>query len=94
MRRLAAEPNTACKISGLGEPGLPWTVERNGPLVRDAIAIFGFERCMFASNFPVDGLVASFDTIYSGFTAIVADLDPAEQAALFRDNAVRFYRLD
>jgi predicted TIM-barrel fold metal-dependent hydrolase len=94
MRRLAAEPNTACKISGLGEPGLPWTVERNGPVVRDAIAIFGFERCMFASNFPVDGLVASFDTIYSGFKAIVADLDPAEHAALFRDNAVRFYRLD
>jgi predicted TIM-barrel fold metal-dependent hydrolase len=48
---------------------------------------------MFASNFPVDGLVADFDTIYDGFKAIVADFSAADQAALFHDNAVRFYRL-
>jgi predicted TIM-barrel fold metal-dependent hydrolase len=37
--------------------------------------------------------VADFDTIYAGFKAIVADLGAADQAALFHDNAVRFYRL-
>ena len=54
MQTLAAEPNVAVKISGLGQPGRPWTVEANGPVVRDTIAIFGVDRCMFASNFPVD----------------------------------------
>jgi predicted TIM-barrel fold metal-dependent hydrolase len=48
---------------------------------------------MFASNFPVDSLVGSFDTIFSGFKAIVADLPEAQQRALFHDNAVRIYRL-
>ncbi len=94
MRTLAEQPNVACKISGLGQPGRPWTVASNGRVVRDTIAIFGAERCMFASNFPVDSLVADFDTIFDGFKTIVADLGAAEQAALFHDNAVRFYRLN
>ena len=87
-------PNVAVKISGLGQPGQPWTVAANGPIVRDTIAIFGVERCMFASNFPVDGLCADFDTIFSGFKTIVADLSHAEQTSLFCANALRFYRLD
>jgi predicted TIM-barrel fold metal-dependent hydrolase len=48
---------------------------------------------MFASNFPVDRLVGSFDTIFSGFRESVADLAPADQRKLFHDNAVRIYRL-
>ena len=93
LETLAAEPNVAVKISGLGQPGQPWTVAANGPIVRDAIAIFGIDRCMFASNFPVDGLCADFDTIFSGFKAIVAGRSHAEQLKLFHDNAVRIYRL-
>ena len=94
MQTLAARPNVAVKISGLGQPGQPWTVAANGPIVRDTIAIFGVERCMFASNFPVDGLCADFDTIFSGFKTIVADLSQAEQTSLFCANALKFYRLD
>jgi predicted TIM-barrel fold metal-dependent hydrolase len=93
MATLAAEPNVALKISGLGQPGRPWTIEANGPVVRDAIRIFGVDRCMFASNFPVDSLCADFDTIFSGFKAIVANLGRPEQLQLFHDNAVRIYRL-
>ena len=48
---------------------------------------------MFASNFPVDKLCGTFETIYAGFRAAVADLPLAEQRKLFRDNAVRIYRL-
>ncbi len=93
MTTLAACPNAAVKISGLGQPGRPWTVEANAPVVRATIAIFGIERCMFASNFPVDRLCATFDAIFSGFKAIVRDLPAADQRRLFHDNAVRIYRL-
>jgi predicted TIM-barrel fold metal-dependent hydrolase len=93
MATLAAEPNVALKISGLGQPGRPWTIQANGPIVRDAIAIFGIQRCMFASNFPVDSLCADFNTILTGFKMIVADLGRSEQLMLFHDNAVRIYRL-
>ena len=93
LEGVARQPNVALKISGLGLPGRPWTVADNGPVVRDAIAIFGVERCLFASNFPVDGLVARFDTIFSGYREITRDLAAADIARLFHDNAARLYRL-
>lgn len=94
LENAAAQPNVAIKISGLGRPGLPWTLEANGPLIRDTIAIFGVDRCMFASNYPVDRLAGPFRTIYDGFLAAVADRPREDQIKLFHDNAVRIYRLD
>lgn len=93
LETIAARPNAALKISGLGRAGQPWTLAANGPVIRDAIAVFGVERCMFASNFPVDRLAGTFDEIYRGFFAAVADRTAAEKNKLFHDNAVRIYRL-
>ena len=90
---LARCPNAAIKISGLGTPGLAWTAERNRDVVRFAIEAFGTERAMFASNFPVDGLCARFDEIYSGFREIVKDFPATQQRRLFHDNAVRLYAM-
>ncbi|WP_366555416.1 amidohydrolase family protein [Aquibaculum sediminis] len=86
-------PNVAMKISGLGRPGLPWAVEANRPIIRDAIGILGVTRCLFASNYPVDSLVGSFSEIFGGFLAAVDDLSPVAKHALFHENAVRIYRL-
>ena len=94
MRTLAAEPNVALKISGLGMANLPWSVDRQRDIVLDAIGIFGVERCMFASNFPVDGLAGDFSTVMGGYGSIVADFPAAQRRKLFHDNAVKFYRLD
>lgn len=94
MRRLAAVPAAAVKISGLGQRGLPWSADDNRRIVLDTIDLFGAERCMFASNFPVDSLVGSFDAIYSGFLAITEGLPERDRRALFHDNAVRVYRMD
>lgn len=92
MERFADQPNTAVKISGIGLAGEAWTTQGNGPLVQETIRIFGVERCMFASNFPVDGLCASYDTIFTGFRRMVADFPAADQRKLFHDNAVKYYR--
>ncbi len=90
---LATHANVMLKISGLGVPGQRWTAELQGPVVHDAIRIFGVERAMFASNFPVDSLVATFDEIYGSFLAITRELPDAARRKLFHDNAVRIYRL-
>ena len=94
MREIAACPNVAVKISGLGQRGTPWTVAANRDIVLATIDAFGSGRCMFASNFPVDSLCASFTTIFAGFRAIVRDFTAGEQRALFRDNAIRIYGID
>lgn len=93
MAALARCPNVAVKISGLGQPGQAWTAAANRAIVLTTIELFGAERCMFASNFPVDGLCASFDAIYSGFLEIAAGFPDSERRALFHDNAVRIYSM-
>ena len=96
LRRFAAEPNTAVKISGIGVveagTGTAWTLASNAEIVLETIGIFGVARCMFASNFPVDGLCASFDAIFSGFKRITAAFSEIDQRALFHDNAIKYYR--
>jgi predicted TIM-barrel fold metal-dependent hydrolase len=48
---------------------------------------------MFASNFPVDKVCASFDEIYGGFEKIVASFTEQEKDMLFRSNANRIYAM-
>jgi predicted TIM-barrel fold metal-dependent hydrolase len=93
MARVAGCPNVAVKISGIGTPGLPWTVDRNRGVVLTVIDLFGIERCMFGSNFPVDSLCARFDEIYEGFDAITAGFSSDDRQGLFHDNAVRIYAI-
>jgi predicted TIM-barrel fold metal-dependent hydrolase len=94
MTALAARPNVAVKISGLGQPAQRWTSEANRDIVLTVIDLFGAARCMFASNFPVDGLCASFADIYGGFLEITRDFPAAERSALFAGNAIRIYGMD
>jgi len=94
MVTLASAPNVAVKISGLGEAGRPWDLERNRGIILDTIEIFGEDRCMFASNFPVDSLVGSMATIYAGFAEATSSMGSDVQAKLFAENARRIYRLD
>lgn len=93
MAKLAECANVRVKISGIGLAGLPWRVSDNRRIVEEIIAIFGADRAMFASNFPVDSLCASFDTIYTGFKMIAARYSPAEQAKLFAETTCETYSL-
>lgn len=94
MHALAACPNVVTKISCLCLLEGPWLIDENRPIVLETINMFGAERCMFASNFPVDRLRASYDLIYDSFKTIVADLPRADQEQLFSRTAATFYRLD
>ena len=94
MEALAACPNVWCKISGLVVKSEPWTLAANRPIIRDAISIFGVDRCMFASNFPVDGLKGSWDYLFSQFKRAVADFPLPDRRKLFSGNAIACYRIE
>jgi predicted TIM-barrel fold metal-dependent hydrolase len=83
-------PSVAVKISGPGSPGQPGMVEVIGPLVRDAIAVSGVDRCMFAGKLSVDRLVGGFDRIRSGLATAAAVQAEIEKNNLLHDNAIRF----
>lgn len=93
MAALAALPNVAVKISGMGFAWRPWDIARARPYVLETIDFFGTDRAMFASNFPTDKLFGSFEAHLDAYDAITAGFSGAERAALFAGNANRLYRL-
>lgn len=93
METVARAPNVHVKISEFGLRDQEWNYESNRRIVLDAIAIFGIERCVFATNFPVAGLRVGYDRLVRSVRRMVAQLPEAEQEALFWRNALAFYRL-
>jgi predicted TIM-barrel fold metal-dependent hydrolase len=93
MENVARHQNVFVKVSEFGLRDQPWQFDSNQRIVRDAIAIFGPERCMFGSNTPVSGLRIQFDPLVSAMKRIVGHLPVGDQERFFWRNAQNFYRL-
>jgi len=89
----ASLPNFAIKLSGLGMFDHHWTVDSIRPYILYCIQTFGIDRCMFASNFPVDKLLSDYNTLYNAYKLIVKDFSHHDQVKLFQTNAEKFYRI-
>jgi predicted TIM-barrel fold metal-dependent hydrolase len=92
MEALARNPNVVVKVSGIGMPGRAWTVADNEVIVTTIVELFGPERVMFGSNFPVDALCATFREIFDGFRAITRRWSEADQRTMYWNTALRIYR--
>ena len=93
MARLSDAPNIRVKLSGICVPREPWTPALNGWIVLEAVRLFGAARCMWASNFPVDGLVSGFGEILGAMRKITADLPREDRLRIFHGTAAATYRL-
>jgi L-fuconolactonase len=94
LRDLAAEPNTWCKVSGLVTEAdrAAWTVDRLRPYVDHALDIFGPDRLLFGSDWPVCLVAASYETVFETAATLTGTLSPAERAEVFGGTAQRAYR--
>jgi predicted TIM-barrel fold metal-dependent hydrolase len=106
LRELATCPNVYLKLGGQamtirgvsfheqvlppssGELANAWR-----PVMETCIEIFGAERCMFESNFPVDKGMCSYVSIWNAYKRLAAGCSAEEKAELFHGTAARFYRL-
>ena len=106
VRRLAECKNVYAKLGGIVMPvnGFGWhkrdlpatsdeIVAATGRYHRSAIELFGPERCMFESNFPVDKQSCSYAVLWNAFKKIAADHSAEDKSRLFHDTAVEAYRL-
>lgn len=94
LESIARAPNVWLKVSEFGLKDAAWDYASNRQVTLDAISIFGIERCMFASNFPVAGLRIDYDTLVRAVASMVAGFTREQQRGFFVDNALRFYRID
>jgi predicted TIM-barrel fold metal-dependent hydrolase len=93
MEVLAREPNVWVKVSEFGLKDRAWDYDDNRRVVLDAIAIFGIERSVFASNFPVASLRIGYGVLVEAMSRMLADRSPEDRDRFFWKNAAAFYRL-
>ncbi len=91
----AALPNVACKLSGLVTEAdwAVWSVDDLAPYVERALAVFGPERLLFGSDWPVSLLAAPYQRVIDATRALIAGLSVAEQGAVMGGTAVEVYDL-
>jgi len=103
---VASCPNVVAKLGGINMPlnGFGWDkrdrpptskelAEATGRYYLHTIDLFGPERCMFESNFPVDRASCSHGVLWNTFKRLVAGFREDEKSAMFHDTAVRVYRI-
>lgn len=106
MAELAQLPNVFVKLGGFAmrfsgfafdqratPPSSEILAEAWSPYIGECISLFGAQRCMFESNFPVDKASCSFGVLWNAYKRMAAGASPEERRALFAGTAATVYRL-
>jgi len=92
MAAMAARPNVACKLSGLvTEARADWTIDDLRPYVEHLLAVFGPERLLWGSDWPVSNLAGGYDRWMETTLELISGLADAEKDAVLGGNAARIY---
>ena len=93
MKLLAEQDNVVTKLSAFGT-----FIHRNDPvfisqMVAETTKIFGAERCLYGSNFPIEKIWTTYPDLFAAFQGATQSLQEAERQAIFNDTAARIYRI-
>jgi len=95
IREMAALPNVVCKLSGVTTEAdhQAWTRDQLRPYIDHVIECFGPDRILYGGDWPVSELAGSYLQWFATLDLATAGFSDADKRKLFRDNAVRTYRL-
>ncbi|OUS26760.1 hypothetical protein A9Q99_16190 [Gammaproteobacteria bacterium 45_16_T64] len=106
MAKVAECPNVQVKLSGFFMPVVGWgyhllnqppsceqVLDDVQPMFEFVLKHFGVDRCMFASNFPMDKASMSFATLYDLYWTLCEGMEHDDKIKVFHDNAKTHYRL-
>ena len=93
LKRLAEHPNVSTKLSGLGTFVQRCDADTIADIMHRTVAIFGAERCMFGSNFPIEKLWTGYGDLVKAHRAAAAHYAEPERRAILHDTAARIYQL-
>jgi predicted TIM-barrel fold metal-dependent hydrolase len=93
MEKLGACTNVVAKLSGLGT-----FLNKNDPthiarIARSTVEIFGSNRCLYGSNFPIEKLWTDYGPLIAAFQSAFDDFSEVDQSNIFAKTAERVYRL-
>jgi L-fuconolactonase len=95
IAELAAEPNVTAKLSGLVTEAswTDWTAGQIVPYAKHALDVFGADRLMYGSDWPVCTLAAGYDEVWDLAGTLIQDLSEGERSAILGGTAERVYEL-
>ncbi|HWA97415.1 MAG TPA: amidohydrolase family protein [Pirellulales bacterium] len=95
LRAAAKCPNLYCKLSGMVTEAdwKHWRPADLKPYVQHALELFGPERCMFGSDWPVCELAASYQQVFEALVEALGPISASEREQIFAGTATKFYRL-
>ena len=95
IAQLAKRRNVVCKISGIvaQAPKESWTADHLAPIINHCLEVFGPDRVVFGSDWPVCTRVAALREWVAALKEVIQNRPKADQRKLLHDNAVRFYGL-
>src|SRR6185437_5982565 len=93
MSALAQQPNMNVKLSGLGTFVHACRADVMEPIIEATVQIFGADRCLYGSNFPIEKLWTDYATLYRTFRHSLKHLSESEQGAILYGTASRLYHI-
>ena len=93
LTALSALQNVSIKLCGFGMFDPAWNGTTIRPLLDEIERLFGEDRMLFASNFPVDKLMRDYDSLLGDLDRHFQDRSAAARHKIFCGNALRIYRL-
>ena len=96
LAQAAENPNVYAKVSGLTPARGPldsWAPDDLRPFVEYAVEVFGAERLMFGTDWPVSELAGGYRRVWDGLSDVLGDLPPADHDAVMGGTALEFYGL-
>jgi L-fuconolactonase len=95
IREIAALPNVVCKLSGVTTEAEheSWTRDQLRPYIDHVIDCFGPDRILYGGDWPVSQLAGDYLQWLTTLEQATSDFTEGERRNLFRDNAIRIYRL-
>ena len=95
IKFLAQNKNVFCKISGIVTEAHwnDWTYEQIVPYLDVVVEVFGIDRLMYGSDYPVCLLAAPYDRVLGIIKKYFVTFPLADQQKIFSENATKFYKL-
>jgi predicted TIM-barrel fold metal-dependent hydrolase len=93
IKKIAENKNVNCKLSGVTMTDHNWTIASIEEVFDYVIDSFGIDRCLVASNFPVDKLFGSYDKIFNAYKKVLEKYSDEENNKLFSRNASKLYKI-
>jgi predicted TIM-barrel fold metal-dependent hydrolase len=93
LESLARHSNVYVKLSGLGTFVRSCTITEWQPVIEQTVDVFGPDRCMFGSNFPIEKLWTTYSDLVDVFQASLARYSPAERQRMLYGVAADVYRI-